>query len=68
MVTANDVRMFEQVSSRDELAARLEPGSRVVATLLKETKVEAAAGWNKRAPGSTHKKQYRAHSKSFRSK
>lgn len=68
MVTANDVRMFEQVSSRDELAARLEPGSRIVAKLLKETKVEAAAGWNKRAPGSTHTKQYRAHSKSFRSK
>jgi hypothetical protein len=43
MVTANDVRMFEQVSGRDELAASLGPGSRIVAKLLKETKVEAAA-------------------------
>jgi hypothetical protein len=68
MVTENDVRMFEQVSSKDELAASLEPGTRIVAKLLKEAEVEAAAGWSKRAPGSTHTKQYRDHSKSFRSK
>lgn len=64
MVTANDIRVFEQALSSGELAADLEVGSRIVAKLLKEAEVEAAAGWSKRAPGSTHTKQYRDHSKS----
>jgi len=63
MVEASDIRVFEHVSARDDLAGRLEAGSKIIASVLKEAKVEAASGWSKRAPGSTHTKQYRAHSK-----
>ncbi|MCB0214770.1 MAG: hypothetical protein KDJ52_35855, partial [Anaerolineae bacterium] len=62
MVTANDVRTFELVSSDTNLASQMEVGSQIVAKLLNEAEVEAAAGWSKRAPNSTHTRQYRDHS------
>ena len=60
MIDKTAIRVFEKAVENVTASDNMPRGSKVIAAILKDASFEASMGWSKRAPGSTHTKQYHA--------
>ena len=60
MIEKKAIHTFEKLMDNFTPNGTMPKGSRIVASILNDAAFEAGMGWSKRAPNSTHTKQYKA--------